>query len=165
MEKKRRAKPVIVPASFSHRFVAALFDFCLSLLLMVVFLSPALVLFLLWIKEPTVSMTAALFVALFAGGAIWSLLELFYWILLPFLKHGETLGLAFMGLRIVDERGKEAPLRAYVLRAFIPLVLIILTLGLYYVVEMLSVLFSSKKTSFADVSSMSYVVERCEARR
>ena len=164
-ERKRRAKPSVVPARFSDRLWAFLFDFSLSLLLMVVLLAPALVLFLLWMNEPTVSMTAALFVALFLGGALWSLFELFYWILLPYLKRGSTLGLTFMGLAIVGEEGKEAPFRCYVLRAFIPLVLVVLTFGLYYAVEMLSVLFSSKRTSFADVASMSYVVEREPAGR
>lgn len=153
-----KSKNAIVSAPFSRRLLSSVFDFSICLLLLVVSLVPSLIAFLVWANGPTTANTVALFVFLFIGGSLFFAVSFLYLVLVPYLKGGSSLGQAFLGTKVVAKNGGKASFSALLARAYLPLVLSVLTIGLYYVVELFILLSSERKESFLDAASSTRVV-------
>lgn len=146
-------------ASPSHKIVAALFDLAVMILASIILLLPALAVFIHALAEPSAWRTFSVFLSMFASGAVIAIVVIAYFLFLPYVSHGQTLGLRFFRMRLVNEEGKNVSFKSLLVRSMTSFLLFIFTCGLYAVMEFFIIICSDSHRSFIDVLSGTYTID------
>jgi uncharacterized RDD family membrane protein YckC len=157
--RKERTEPLRLLSCPSHRLLAGLFDISVLILGTVIIVVPSLLVFISAITRPSPSRTIAVYVVMFFTGAIVAAFDILYRIAVPYFYKGETLGLRFYKMRLFMENGSEITLKALLQRALATFFLVVLTLGLYYLIEACVVTLGDTHRSFVDTITSTIVVD------
>jgi|GEM_PF-3472948 len=152
----------LTPSSGGHRLMAGMFDLSILILGSVIIMVPSLVVFILAMHHPSVSRTVAVYIIMFLTGALVALYDLGYRVAVPYFYKGQSLGLRFYRMRIYQDNGGEIRFRNLLLKSLTIFFLVILSLGLYYLVEVIALFVSPSHRSFADVVSGTIVSDTGE---
>ena len=150
------------PSSGSHRLLAGMFDLAVLILGAVIIMVPSLIVFITAMVKPSFSWTIAVYIIMFLTGALVTLYDLAYRIVIPYFFKGQTLGLRFYRMRTYLDNGGEIRLRNLLIKSLTIFFLVILSLGLYYLVETVALFVSPSHRGFADVVSGTMVSDADE---
>lgn len=146
-------------AKANHRVVAGMFDLAVLMLGSVIIMLPSLLVFIESVNHPSPSRSLAVFLVMFLTGALVAVFDLAYRVMLPYFFDGQTLGYRFFRLRLLSEDGGKISLQQLLARSVVIFFVAVFTVGLYYVVEALTLLLSSTHRSFADTISQTLIVD------
>jgi uncharacterized RDD family membrane protein YckC len=152
----------LAPSSGGHRLMAGMFDLSVLILGSVIIMVPSLIVFISAMRQPSVSRTIAVYLIMFLTGGLVALYDLAYRVAVPYFYKGQSLGLRFYRMRIYQENGSEVRFRNLLLKALTIFFLVILSLGLYYLVEAIALFVSPSHRGFADVVSGTMVSDTGE---
>lgn len=139
--------------------MAGMFDLAVLILGSVIILLPSLLVFIGAMRGVSPTRTLAVYIVMFVTGGMVAIFDLIYRLAVPYFLNGQTLGLRFFRMRIVNEDGSEANLKSLLVKALTILFLVLFTFGLYYLVEAIAVFVSPSHRSFGDVISKTLVVD------
>jgi len=152
----------LTPSSGGHRLMAGMFDLSVLILGSVIIMVPSLIVFISAMRQPSMSRTIAVYVIMFLTGSLAALYDVAYRVVVPYFFHGQSLGLRFFRMRLYQENGSEVRLRNLLVKALTIFFLVILSLGLYYLVEAIALFVSPSHRGFADVVSGTLVSDTDE---
>jgi len=142
--------------------MAGMFDLSVLILGSVIIMVPSLIVFISAMRQPSISRTIAVYLVMFLTGALVALYDLGYRVVVPYFYKGQSLGLRFFRMRIYQENGGELCFRNLLIKALTIFFLVILSLGLYYLVEAIALFASPSHRGFADVVSGTMVSDTGE---
>jgi len=120
---------------------------------------PFIIVFVGSLVSPSSAKTVSLSIVGFLTGGIIALFDIAYRVAIPYFWHGKTLGLRFFGMRMLREDGAEVTLKELLIRAFSAIFLAFSTLGIYYIVEIVSFFLSTSHRDFSDTISKTIVID------
>jgi uncharacterized RDD family membrane protein YckC len=142
--------------------MAGMFDLSVLILGSIIIMVPSLIVFIAAMRQPSLSRTIAVYILMFLTGGLVALYDLGYRVAVPYFYKGQSLGLRFYRMRIYEENGGEIRFRNLLIKALTIFFLVILSFGLYYLVEAIALFVSPSHRGFADVVSGTIVSDTDE---
>jgi uncharacterized RDD family membrane protein YckC len=152
----------LTPSSGGRRLMAGMFDLSVLILGSIIIMVPSLIVFIAAMRQPSLSRTIAVYILMFLTGGLVALYDLGYRVAVPYFYKGQSLGLRFYRMRIYEENGGEIRFRNLLIKALTIFFLVILSFGLYYLVEAIALFVSPSHRGFADVVSGTIVSDTDE---
>lgn len=141
------------------RIVAGLIDLCVVALIYLVLSIPGILVFAQAIIIEGPFQTFAVYLIAAVTGSLCVVCDLLYRVLLPYMT-GYTIGSAFLGMKLRTLEGEKASLPRLLVRSLCVVLCTLLSLGAYYLAEVICLLFSKEHLDCADIlSGTAYVME------
>jgi uncharacterized RDD family membrane protein YckC len=145
--------------SGSHRLVALMFDLALMIILAILLLTPSIFVFINALVDSNYWTVSVCFVVALLSGGFVAIAILLYQVALPYYWGGQTLGMRFFKMKYVGESGEPCSVKPLLICSISTLALALLTVGVYFFVEFLTIAGSAGHRSFVDTVARLYVVD------
>jgi len=151
---------LLISAKPSRRIFAFLFDAFLYLLVSSLLVIPCVLAFIEAYQNPGDHFKlVALFISSLIAGALVICLYIFYFVCLPVIREGQTLGKKLFKIRIISVDTNEGPnAKTMFLREAFRIIIFVMTFGLSGIASFISLLVSDKHTTFHEQLSSTRVV-------
>ena len=150
---------LLISAKPAKRIIAFLIDTILNAAAAVILLIPAIVaLTNVFVTRNDLNIIALFIASLFSGALIITF-AIFYFVCLPVVWEGQTLGKRVMNIRVVDSRTNEGPnAKTMFLREATRILIFVLSVGLSLFASLITLCISEKHTTFHEQMSSTRVV-------
>jgi len=152
---------LLINAKPSRRIFAVLFDLFLTLIVSSIILLPAVLAFVdvIYHHNTESLRIIALFVSSLISGALIICLDILYFVCLPVIWEGQTIGKRLFKIRIIDIYTNEGPnAKTMLLREAFRIIIFIVTIGLSAIASSLALILSENHTTFHEQLSSTRVV-------
>ena len=147
-------------AKARHRILAALFDFALCYALVLLTMLRPILLLIQSVNSGSSSDIFRFTMSLLIFGALGFIEIVLYYIALPSLLKGQTLGMKFFGIRIVKENGDKVDFGTLFVRELIGNILIVVTTFGFSILSSFCTLVSrNDKRTFSDILSGTTIID------
>ena len=150
---------LLISAKPGKRIGALILDLLINVAVSAILLIPGIIAFTnVWI-DPTKANVIALFIAAIFSGALIVSFAIFYFVCLPSIWEGQTIGKRVAKIRVVDINTNEGPnARVMFLRESTRILIFILSFGLSMIASLLTLCLSETHTTFHEQISSTRVV-------
>jgi len=152
---------LLINAKPSRRILSVLFDSFLMSLVAGIILIPAILAFVDVTNHnnPDHFRVLALFISSIVSGALIICINILYFVCLPVIWEGQTIGKRLFKIRIIDINTNEGPnAKTMILRETFRIVIFVVTLGLSAIASSLTLILSENHTTFHEQLSSTRVV-------
>lgn len=150
---------LLITAKPSKRIIALILDLLINLAVSAILLIPGIIAFTNVAITPSWPNIVALFIAALGCGALIVSFAIFYFVCLPSIWEGQTIGKRVAKIRVVDITTNEGPnAKTMFLRESTRILIFILSFGLSAIASLLTVCLSETHTSFHEQISSTRVV-------
>jgi uncharacterized RDD family membrane protein YckC len=147
-------------AKARHRILAALFDFALCYALVLLTMLRPILLLIQSVNSGSSSDIFRFTMSLLIFGVLGFIEIILYYIALPSLLKGQTLGMKFFGIRIVKENGDKVDFGTLFVRELIGNILIVVTTFGFSILSSFCTLVSrNDKRTFSDILSGTTIID------
>jgi uncharacterized RDD family membrane protein YckC len=147
-------------ANTGRRTIAALFDFALCYALVLLTMLRPILLLIHNINEPSSSEIVKLTLSMLLFGGLSFIIIILYYIGIPSIFNGQTIGMKFFGLRIVKGNGDKVDFGTLFVREFFGhILLFVTTFGLSIFASFYSLVGRRDKRTFTDILSGTTIID------
>lgn len=150
---------LLIVAKPRKRILSLIIDLLINLVIDGVLLIPSIIAFVNAMKSRNDPNIIALFIAGILGGALIISFALFYFVCLPVIWEGQTIGKKLFNIRIVDATTNEGPsAKVMLLREATRIIIFVLSFGISAITSFFALCANNKKTTFHELMSNTRVV-------
>lgn len=150
---------LLIAAKPTRRIVAIVLDLLINLAVDLVLLIPSVIAFVGVLYRGNYINIVALFISSLLSGALIISFAIFYFVCLPVVWEGQTIGKRALKIRIVDVNTNEGPsAKIMFLREATRILIFVLSVGMSGIVSLLALCLSDKHTTFHEQLSHTRVV-------
>ena len=150
---------LLISAKPSKRILAFILDIFLNLAVSLVLLVPSIIALINIFLNKSEANIIALFISSIFSGALLISFAVFYFVCLPVIFEGQTLGKRFANIRVVDVHTNQGPnAKIMFIREGSRIIIFVLSFGLSIIPSLITLCISKKSTTFHEQISSTRVV-------
>lgn len=142
-----------------HRIFANLFDLIIMVGLLLLLTFRSIIALINGLVNPSSLDSLALFMQSFISGIFTFAFILIYFVILPIVWNGQTLGKRFFKIKVIKVDGSEIDFKTIFLREVTRVLLVITTFGFSALVDMIILIVSKQGICFYDYVASTQVVD------